>query len=421
MRKVFYFLFFMGSGVSSLVAQTGVNTLNPKGVFHVDAKKDNPNAANPNAQQQANDFIITENGNVGIGTITPHISALLELNVNGLSNGNKKGFLAPQVSLNALDDVSTILSPTPGLLVYNLGEAEAFSYRGYVFWNGTEWRAFSSSSLSKGSIDAIRCDDISLTPNQYQKDQPYVGTLSVPYTGANGGTYDRQVIGPINGLTATLEAGNFVNGSGTLVYTVTGVPTLSTPEITTFSINIGGQICEVSVGEGDGIEAGELVYYKTTFSASAVGWMNQFVSDLPILGGKLRLDAIFTSHSNSGAGSITMNPRIVNISGEPVKIWFSAMTTVNSFNAGNYLLASGGYVNLDNGIYYGIGYDDIMGVTTPRASGDGRRNHQEVVTVDLVLDHKWYKIYYFPIVDNMNTANAADNLREIFISIQRLY
>lgn len=49
----------------------GVNTVNPFGVFHVDGKGDNNTTETPTPTQQVNDFIITKDGNVGIGTITP--------------------------------------------------------------------------------------------------------------------------------------------------------------------------------------------------------------------------------------------------------------------------------------------------------------------------------------------------------------
>lgn len=54
--------------------QIGVNTQHPKGVFHIDANSDNPTNSSdtPSASQQANDFIVTPKGAVGIGTINPN-------------------------------------------------------------------------------------------------------------------------------------------------------------------------------------------------------------------------------------------------------------------------------------------------------------------------------------------------------------
>jgi hypothetical protein len=358
---------------------------------------------------------IYQMGSIAIGTASPDPSAILEL------NATDKGFLGTRVALTGIYDRATIPNPADGLLAYCTGKG-GLNYTGYVFWNGVEWRTLSNASLAPGTLGSITCNSAQLTPSIYKAGEYYEGTLVIPYTGSNGGVYQAQSIGPVNGLTATLASGNFNVGAGNLVYNLTGTPSVSTPTVTVFTINIGGQTCEASVGAGDGIAPGDLVFYGTTFPASTANvWMSDYAKDLPVIGGKLRLDAWFGNSSNGGDGSVTMWPRLVNISDSPVKFWFSAITTVDHFNASNYLIASGGDVELDNGIYYGYGYNDILGVSTPRASGSGQGGHQEVVTVDLALDDKWYRIYYFPTVDNMNTTSNVDNLRRIYLSIQRLY
>lgn len=69
---------------STLCAQVGINTTNPKGIFHIDAGKDNPPAPNdPSVSQQLNDVIITPTGNVGIGTSTPGT----KLHINSTTTG----------------------------------------------------------------------------------------------------------------------------------------------------------------------------------------------------------------------------------------------------------------------------------------------------------------------------------------------
>ena len=61
------FLFFLVSAYS----QVGINTVNPKATFHIDGAKDNPATGAISTSQQANDFVVTSAGNVGIGTISP--------------------------------------------------------------------------------------------------------------------------------------------------------------------------------------------------------------------------------------------------------------------------------------------------------------------------------------------------------------
>ncbi|MEY8760465.1 hypothetical protein [Chryseobacterium tongliaoense] len=52
-------------------AQVGINTNNPQASFHIDAAKDNPTTGVPSAAQQTNDFVVTNSGQVGIGTTSP--------------------------------------------------------------------------------------------------------------------------------------------------------------------------------------------------------------------------------------------------------------------------------------------------------------------------------------------------------------
>jgi hypothetical protein len=62
-----------------MFSQVGVNTPNPQAILHVDGAKDNAGSGAPTAVQQANDFAVTTNGNVGIGVISP----TTKLDING--------------------------------------------------------------------------------------------------------------------------------------------------------------------------------------------------------------------------------------------------------------------------------------------------------------------------------------------------
>ena len=71
-------------------------------------------------------------------------------------------------------------------------------------------------------------------------------TSVISYTGGNGGTYTTQSVTStgVTGLTATLSAGSFATGNGSLSLTVTGTPTSGGEAIFTFSI--GTQTCTFS-------------------------------------------------------------------------------------------------------------------------------------------------------------------------------
>jgi hypothetical protein len=68
----------------------------------------------------------------------------------------------------------------------------------------------------------------------------------ISYSGGDGSAYIGQIVVStgVTGLTATLVAGSFAVGSGTLTYTITGTPTSS--GTANFAINIGGKTCTLT-------------------------------------------------------------------------------------------------------------------------------------------------------------------------------
>ncbi|MDT7924823.1 MAG: hypothetical protein RRA60_08640, partial [Chlorobiota bacterium] len=74
--------------------------------------------------------------NVGIGTNTPHPTALLEL------YSTSKGLLIPRMTQAERDAIS---SPATGLLIYQTDNTPGFYY-----WNGTAWIPLLSSSSGSG-------------------------------------------------------------------------------------------------------------------------------------------------------------------------------------------------------------------------------------------------------------------------------
>ncbi|CVK15576.1 hypothetical protein Ga0061079_102122 [Apibacter mensalis] len=433
MKTKFIFLGMLSIPILAL-SQVGINTNNPQGILHVDGGKDNPEFNTPNTAQEANDFIVTSNGNVGIGTVTPDASSILELNVDGLNSGSKKGFLGPRVALKSNTDTITIPKPANGLLVYNLGTDPNFVYTGYIFWNGTEWKSLDGRTLNPGSIQNLTCNGVTAIPSSYTAGQPYSGFFTIPYTGGDGGLYPSQTIGPVNGLTAKLEAGQFNIGNGALRYNVTGTPTVTSPGATKFNVSIAGKICDATIGVGDDVAPGEHIYYKTSTGInSSIGdlssnqfqnfanyWLSYYVNDLPVIGGKLRLDAYLLRGANNLGANTSYNPRLVNITSSPVKFWYSAIASATYKSNSNLVLAPGGFVSVDDGVWANVG-------TNMLTSNGGASNvipgisDNEVITIDIALDNKWYKVYYFVYIDNMDTSTDTDNLRKFYISVQRLY
>ncbi|GAB0154916.1 hypothetical protein CHRYSEOSP005_01760 [Chryseobacterium sp. Alg-005] len=66
---------------ASALSQVGINTPNPQNTFHVDGGKNNSLSGIPSVAQAKDDFIVTNIGNVGIGTISP--SVRLDISTDG--------------------------------------------------------------------------------------------------------------------------------------------------------------------------------------------------------------------------------------------------------------------------------------------------------------------------------------------------
>lgn len=115
--------------------------------------------------------------NVGIGTNTPHNTALLELSSTNL------GFLPPRLSDTQRDSITT---PALGLTIFNTSDST------FQFWNGTCWiRSFMEDcndclfnmflSDTAGTIDRTLTDsvDFNVTVNSLNGTQNNIGIFTV--------------------------------------------------------------------------------------------------------------------------------------------------------------------------------------------------------------------------------------------------
>jgi uncharacterized protein (TIGR02145 family) len=98
-----------------------------------------------------------------------------------------------------------------------------------------------------GALGAINCGSTTQTGTITSGTAASNVSISIPYTGGNGGSFVAQSISStgIVGLTASLSAGNFAVGAGTLTFTIIGTPTTS--GTATFAITMGGQSCSLTV------------------------------------------------------------------------------------------------------------------------------------------------------------------------------
>jgi len=163
----------------------------------------------------------------GIGTVTPHESAILDL------MSADKVLLLPRIN-----DTALITDPQDGMIVY-IESSKCYKIYQNGNWSDCIYR-------KDGTVTGINCA-ASQNSGILKDDKSAMGVYSViAYTGGNGTYHHGQSVAStgITGLTATLDATNFVNGNGTLMYTITGKPigygTAS------FAINIGGRTCTLT-------------------------------------------------------------------------------------------------------------------------------------------------------------------------------
>lgn len=160
---------------------------------------------------------------VGIGTPTPHPSSDLDLGAN-----NKALYL------NRISNTTVINDPQPGMMVFDLSEHCIKAYQN----DPPKWSGCLDSGA--GIVAGFTCTSASFSPAAATQGVAYTGTLIIPYTGGNGGTYPTQSFTQY-GLTFTLTAGNFSMGPGNLIYDINGIPVTS--GTTSVSITVGGQNC----------------------------------------------------------------------------------------------------------------------------------------------------------------------------------
>lgn len=139
MRKIGYYSIFLFV-CSTMHSQIGINTSNPQEVFHIDGAKDNPTIGSPNAGQQVNDIVVTKQGRLGIGTISPiskmeinsdiiNTSGLKFTNLNSTTPVLSGGTLGVDTVGNVVVVPKNIFSPAFGRIVLgttvNIASGEA--------------------------------------------------------------------------------------------------------------------------------------------------------------------------------------------------------------------------------------------------------------------------------------------------------
>jgi len=180
-KKTTITLFLYSTLLSTVCyAQTGINTKNPRQVLHVDGQGDNPLSTNPTPAQQLNDVVITKNGDVGIGLLTPSV----KLDVNGkiriadlqlYTNRPKKILVADDNGNIFYTDIETIAPPVETRIygIINKQARQRLENRGSYYY-----------VLLDGVINGINSDKLIISADKKKIQLPPNKTLKI--TGSIG-------------------------------------------------------------------------------------------------------------------------------------------------------------------------------------------------------------------------------------------
>jgi hypothetical protein len=134
MKNYFLLLLLMSNFA---IAQVGINTSNPQGVFHIDGAKDNPVTGIPTTVQQGNDVVVSNTGNMGIATINPATNLQIG---SGLVNGLETPTIRLTSSLNAFAGGGVLQflenNQQYGLIVRHHAGNNATTEREGLYFNG---------------------------------------------------------------------------------------------------------------------------------------------------------------------------------------------------------------------------------------------------------------------------------------------
>lgn len=385
--------------------------------------------------------VYSQGGKVGIDTSSPHPKTVLDI----VSKTNNTGVLFPRLTTSDIASIGPAAgdSVVDGLWVYNT-DTKCYNYWAAAPQN--QWLEICGRPLnSVPGTASLNCTGASSTGTLVNQ-QPANGvSVTVPYTAGNGGTYPAQNINStgVTGLTASISAGNFNNGSGNLVFSVAGTPASSGTAV--FTITMGGSSCSVNVNVninpgkatlncGSATTTGTLVMNSSANGVSftipyTAGNGGPYTAQSITSTGVSGLTAnIAAGNFNTGSGSITYTVSgtpatagtasfIVNIGGSICTVNFPVIAGFNlsklkilALGASPYSVDNGGNGGLGTAMYSTNNFGPSGTVKTIGSWDVTRRNVTSGNVSDLnTAGYKMLIVGYAYDVSNSSDANLILN------------
>ena len=281
-----------------------------------------------------------QTGNVGVNTTTP--DAVLEV------YSTTKGVLVPRLTTAQRDAMVSPLNPAnkvqEGTIIYNLDQ-HCLQYNVAPTGTTPNWVGYGCDGLvvTPGSITTLNCAGATTTGTLTSGTAASGVSSSVPYTGGNGGSYAAQTVTSttVTGLTATLAAGNFATGAGSLTYTITGTPASS--GTASFALSIGGQPCtlNVTVAAAGSIATLNCVGATTTGTLTSGTAASGVSSSVPYTGGNGGSYAAQTVTS-TGVTGLTANLAAGSFATGAGNLTYTITGTPASSGTASFALSIGG-------------------------------------------------------------------------------
>lgn len=144
-------------------SQIGINTNNPLGIFHIDGLSNNTLVSSTVHSDDLTVSSSKNSSNLSIGSIADNqTSSQLTL------GGSSSAFLPNKVALKSTKDITTVLNPVSGMIVYNTTNNPGIGLDlGLYYFSIDKWVKMSSKSV----VSTIEYRDlaINLTPTRHTK------------------------------------------------------------------------------------------------------------------------------------------------------------------------------------------------------------------------------------------------------------